>query len=484
MKKIAGIFAVVLLVHAVSVQADGSVAQSMDTDTDYTMLKWTSGNIEWITVSDIYELNEKYAEHKIKNSKEAVEFLEEKGVWILAEMNKTSELGGRKEFIVKGEYEYTGDYYCHNIDNKSEFGITDYPILEFPLTGETIQINGDKKAVEEFVNQTCKKAEEAQEAWKNVTAVLSEEDYGGIYYDLEDKKIHIWLKNIELQPKLEALGYICDKTVYSYEELQKELRQIWNRREELDINYIQLYEHYNALNIVGNLPEKEFFEKLDTDFTNIVYYQGTYFIDNISNMECKNYMEIQSLEEFIDQCRKWMQWWNVNENEEYWARITEAMEVLKKNYPDYTYQQLFYHIASDGNYKRYIDFDKELLDFVNTLPVYEVNNNNPIEEMEFGDSERIELKSQLREYKVLYPEMKYSEIYNTYLEDWENIFLYSRKEKLYCLIFERRKEELRKEAVTSENDSETVQDKSYFIIVTAGVGILLLGVCWMKWGIR
>ena len=183
---------------------------------------------------------------------------------------------------------------------------------------------------------------------------------------------------------------------------------------------------------------------------------------------------------------------DLEENEIY-NKILIGVLKLQTAYPEYDMRNLLNRIASDGNYERYLDFESEITEFVENLPEYKANENNPAEEMMFGDPQRIELKSLLREYKTLYPDMSYEEIYKKYLSDCENTTGNSREIKLYRLAIDRSSGELSKakEAQNQQNATENNENQQKEtkrntggIIAAGAVIIVLAAVIWRRKKLR
>ena len=131
-------------------------------------------------------------------------------------------------------------------------------------------------------------------------------------------------------------------------------------------------------------------------------------------------------------------------------------------------------ILSDADYERYLDFEEELLEFVNSLPAYTANEKNPAEELMFGDPDRLEIKSLLREYKQIYPELLYLEIYDEYLSDWEDTSIYTRERKVYKLIMDRHNGRFNETGVqVSEGNEKITEDRKGGIEPAVFGGIIL-----------
>ncbi len=68
-----------------------------------------------------------------------------------------------------------------------------------------------------------------------------------------------------------------------------------------------------------------------------------------------------------------------------YQKLKTVLEAMKKAYPDYSFSQLYQFAAMAENADEFINFDKELTKFTDTLPAYR-ETQNPMEELEYRDS--------------------------------------------------------------------------------------------------
>ena len=125
-----------------------------------------------------------------------------------------------------------------------------------------------------------------------------------------------------------------------------------------------------------------------------------------------------------------------------------------------------------------MDFDEELLSFVDALGPYVPNEKDPAEELLFGDPERIELKSLLREYRERYPDMSYQQIYEQYLSDWEDTTVCSREKKLFDLAVSRQIAGQNEGEKSSEENSSNFKN-SWLVITAVSITVLICIVVWL-----
>lgn len=121
-----------------------------------------------------------------------------------------------------------------------------------------------------------------------------------------------------------------------------------------------------------------------------------------------------------------------------------------------------------------MNFDNELLEFVNTLPDYEADKNVVVE-YEYGDPQRLELKRMLKQYKEKFPELSYNEIYQTYIGEIEENKAISKEEKLYCYLWKKYSGEIEAIDIKSmeiESSVDKTIDRQPLYSIIAGFGIL------------
>lgn len=377
----------------------------------------------WVGIDTLEEINRMCQEKKLSANK-IKNYLIENSVCLTVKINSQA----TDRFLIKDS---TGiNYDCMEENGR----VYIYHII----SGRKIALDAEKDKFEVFFEDTKKQSEEVNEKIDYLRTNLGNGEYGGVYIRGEGQ-VCVSLINEDRRDELEKLGYQCEDAEYSYEQLYEELRNIWEKKEQLSVNYIEIAESNNAIRVYGLLPEEEFFKLYGEKTNEILYFQGRNLLDDKSNWELENYAQFRedmTAQEYCDLCRKILNWADTDEYPKYWESIEQALNILKQEYPDYSYEQLFYHVGMDGNYQRVTEFDDELTEYVKSLPEYIPNTENPVEESLFGDPRRMELKSQLRIYKNKYPEMSYDDIYSKYLSNWEENRHENRQKKLYNLLYE------------------------------------------------
>lgn len=401
-----------------------------------------------VTMDTIYELNNEYINGSIVNNDS--KFLKKNSIRIM-------NTGMPEEVISPDGYK---EWIClHYVENGSS--PLPHITLKHKFTGETFELSVKREDLEEYFQRTLEVSRDIREKVRYIQENLSDSDYGGVYYNISDGYVHVYIKDEALNVRLSSLGYRCDKADYSREELYIKLQELWTQREESGINYIELNNCTNRLDVYGECEENDMYHVVN----GVVIQPGNNWIS--LSTEKTNSLNTDDIITLIE-CLKAVM---LDEIQEY-EMIEKGLEVLKGEYPGYECRNLLYRITFDGGYERYINFDRELLEFVSMLPEYVPNEKDPVEEMMFGDPERIELKSQLREYKIQYPDMDYREIYEKYLYDWEEYSQKSREEKQFLLNLTRSSRIIEKDSFNStRNKSENIIQP----VVIAGSGILIMG---------
>lgn len=419
----------------------------------------------WVGIDTLEEINRMCQEKKLSANK-IKNYLIENSVCLTVKINSQA----TDRFLIKDS---TGiNYDCMEENGR----VYIYHII----SGRKIALDAEKDKFEVFFEDTKKQSEEVNEKIDYLRTNLGNGEYGGVYIRGEGQ-VCVSLINEDRRDELEKLGYQCEDAEYSYEQLYEELRNIWEKKEQLSVNYIEIAESNNAIRVYGLLPEEEFFKLYGEKTNEILYFQGRNLLDDKSNWELENYAQFRedmTAQEYCDLCRKILNWADTDEYPKYWESIEQALNILKQEYPDYSYEQLFYHVGMDGNYQRVTEFDDELTEYEKSLPEYIPNTENPVEESLFGDPRRMELKSQLRIYKNKYPEMSYDDIYSKYLSNWEENRHENRQKKLYNLLYEISEEQ--EETESESTDSKKCNMKT----AVAGSIVMVFGVVivkiWMK----
>ena len=420
---------------------------------------------EVVSEDTIYELNKQYREETIGNK--AIRFLDQHGIRIFGNV--------REPMVIKDGY---ADWDCKFSEELSMSGAAFGPIrLKYRFTGEEIVLSEEKEKLEDYFERTMQMSRDIREKAEYIRKNVPENEYGGMYYDEKAGCICVYVMTDQWKDELEIQGYHCMKTENSMKDLYQELQALWEERKKYAINYIKVNECENTLDIyVVQNAESEKLQNMGYQIINayVLHPGNCYFSVENETIEADTVMNMFDSTAFSEQLEK---------DENIKEHIHEGIQCLSEKYPDYDIRNLLNRIAADGNYERYLDFDKEILQFVEKLPAYVPNTEDPAEELMFGDPQRIELKSQLREYKELHPDMSYEEIYEKYLGDWEDTTEMTREAKIYQLVMKRVTGQLSKSEEVQKEEGKIKKNEINKAAI-AGCIVLVIGAVavkvWMK----
>lgn len=387
----------------------------------------TKINAESIIVSmdTIYKINDAYLENEefINDADYGADILEEDSI----------QMDDAPFFVsVAGPHAYM-DYECFWIFAWGT-GSSAVPVYMWSVfTDEIISLTVSKEELAEYIERTSEAAENVRGKVKYIQENFDESEYGGIYFDRNTKEVYAYIQNENRLEEIEKEGICYKKAEYSLKNLYETLQKIWQCREELGVNYIEVNSAANRLDVytmsVSNLENwlKESDIHCCTVLEGCIMYPEMVRSGGIAPWPlCTDTDSADIVYNVI-----------TANNSERLERIKEGIRVLKETYPDYECRNLMIRLLLDEDYEKYLDFDEELLEFIANLPAYSANEKDPVEELLFGDPDRLEIKSQLREYKQIYPKMSYQEIYDEYISDWEDTSIYTRESKMYDLAVNR-----------------------------------------------
>lgn len=244
--------------------------------------------------------------------------------------------------------------YCYYKVDSSSSSLAYNPHLVSMCTGEGYYFSDIYEEMDDFLKETEEKEQYIRNCYAYVMAHLDSSELSDIYYDKENGKVAVCLKNVAKREELEELeenGMLCIASDTSYQE------------EYAESVSSEEYKKYNT-------------EDVDK------------WIETLKNDDLK-------IKDQID-----------------YQKLKTVLEAMKKAYPDYSFSQLYQFAAMAENADEFINFDKGLTKFTDTLPAYR-ETQNPMEELEYGDSQRIALKAALQYCKKLCPDMSYQELYET-----------------------------------------------------------------------
>lgn len=344
-----------------------------------------------------------------------------------------------------------------------------------------------------YLNGIRKRKNTIQEQIKYLAKYLKENDYGGSCYDTESGNLIVWLINGNYKTELEQQGIVCETARYSMRQLYEKMHELWDKREELGIIDISIHSSDNKLSVYGSLKEKEFWEKLNQadlnninsvniDFNNIISYNelpGNTLEEKKLYSGMSGARGIEDLDEFITFLQALYTKNHPTEtpdaaSEEYFSSLKTALIKLKEKYPEYTYLQIYYHVSTDCDYEYYLNFDKNLENFINTLPEYR-KDMDFLKEQQYGDPQRLGLKAVLYYYKQLYPKESYQDLYNTYLAS-KNLETAAcpKSEKLYQYLYIKAVQKKELEEKQKEKTDAVLKELHFLLYLFLGCTAMFL----------
>lgn len=457
-----------------SVWVSGSrVAQSCTGD----MVKWIT-SLGVVSVDTVRQWHEMY-QNKDKESEEWLnynffEFMEAGKINVqdTSALSADEMLFGR--YIVvdeSGEWAYIC-YYYSGLPSSMPYS----PVLESLWNGDDFVLGeGSVEDLEIFLTQHEKEKEELQKDAEYVMRILEADQYGGISYDTDIDSLCVWLTDESFRTKLEGRGIVCKNVTMTLEEQYQIMYELWQMREELELVDLSRVPGADTITVTSWLGEEKFW-KLMEEYRDVVSYEQ-YECTETKEFDYSQLLfynsrvnDITDLDTFITFLK--LQDAYVSSRTGYYEELRTALEKLKEAYPDYSYLQLYYHVAADCDYEWYLDFDEELEAFVDSLTYQK--ELDFLEELEFGDPEYLEVKGLLRLYKEQYPEKSYEELYKEYdcLKDVERNQYLTCEEKLFlrlCAKYNGQKEWAQKQEEEQALEKEQLMEKVRRMAGTAAV---------------
>lgn len=380
-----------------------------------------------------------------------------------------------------GEYSYR--IYSNILEMSSD---TEGIFLQSCIDYDYINLDLPEQEVRRFLYEKRELKKKLREDNAYILEYLDESEYGGTFYDMSEGEMHIYLVNEKRREELEKKGFVCDTISDSLKDKYEMIKKLWNQKEALGIFDIHIGE--TGIIIYGTNIQEEFKEKMANLEFDIPYQYvrsvwqpfGFHYYDEESlaeedKMKLSEYLErdLEEIEDFIKYFH-FVDWKFVESvKEEEWQKLKESISTFQQKYPEYSCRNIYYHVAGDYDADVYINFDNELLEFVDTLPDYEADKN-VIVEYEYGDPQRLELKRMLKQYKEKFPELSYNKIYETYIREMEENKGVSKEEKLYWYLWKKYSGEIKdmniKSMETETFNNEMIDKQSLYSII-AGFGI-------------
>ena len=416
-----------------------------------------------VLLEDIYQLNQKYQEDQDINRGEAAEFLINRYKKYADADIDGNYRSGYSCCGVAGADGYIDYEVCYYYPGSS-YVSGDILLLMSMLTGESICLNEPPEELEKFIERNSKTAKQAREQYFYVRNHLSEDEYGGIYYNYDYEsgcgKLCIMLTDESKASLLEKEGISWEKTEVSRTQIYAKLQYLWKEREKLNIADVRSYVYDDTLVICGYDTEQKFRKNLEMEELERDYYVLAEEADITDQDTISEYLENKKQIYY-------------GRSESFWSKMQECLEQLKQIYAEYTYENLFTLVYMDCNYHIYTNFSDELEEYISGVPYYK-NEKNPFDEDHYGDPEQVALKIILEKYKVLYPEKDYQELYEQYGKEINESKILSQEEKRSRYLWEIfQGEQLIEENV--QKQKEEAEEKSS-ALAAAGIVMLITGI--------
>ena len=167
------------------------------------------------------------------------------------------------------------DYLCGNAHPYAS-SVSSCMLLISHLTGEDIRLDQPRKEIEEFIRRNSEIEKKVREQYFYIRNHLSEDEYGGIYYNYDYEsgcgQLCVMLTEESKASLLETEGISWEKTDVSRTQIYDKLQYLWKEREKLNIADVKTYLYDDALVICGYDSEQEFREKLEMEGIERDYY--------------------------------------------------------------------------------------------------------------------------------------------------------------------------------------------------------------------
>lgn len=409
-----------------------------------------------VTLDDIYSLRDEYQNKNIRTNstyprETYVPYLEERNIRLFRNRNSPYPL-----YYVKDKDSMC--FWCCCDGYPGDSYISGYPFLMCPFIDYGMSMRKENmEKLEEFIEYSQKLQEQIYEKAAYIKEHLKDSQYGGYYYKRSDGKVHIYLADSSKKEELEKQEIVCEEAKYSRKQIYEKMELLWETREELGICYMWVNNICNKLRVyVKNKElEKKFAEDPMLEASSI---EG--FLD----------VDLQMGTENVEELVKYLEEYGFYSEEEKYTELTVALKKLKETYPDYNFINLLYHIEKDFDYERYLDFPKELCEYVDQLPAYK-KDVHFMNEVKYGDPQRLEVKRMLREYKQQYPKMSYQDIYETYIREIEENSKFSNVEKLYYYLYDKYTAAFKSNGKSAAGENIPAALFGSIMLVFGGIGV-------------
>lgn len=375
--------------------------------------EYVCDNLMIVTESDIYNLCDQYQNQKISSQDEALNTLR-----AYAREYAFNQLCKDYEYNMIAVCDEAGEVlaYIRGLELGNE------KIKMYSVFGDEFFVTENKEAMKKSLGDIANEKKEIKKKYNMLREQFTDDQYGYIYYDPRERLIHAGITD-EAEGEIEDDGIVYEKTDVSYASQLKDLKKLWENREELGITYAEFSNAAKKICVYGILDENVFWETCDLDFVGEVQYEqfiqfGDLGVDPqrvmewVSDSYPLSEWDVQNRENFTDVIDVAY----TDGEVEHLKNLETALDEMKKIYPEYSYENLFLLIYRDFQAEKYLDFESDLENWAETVE-YKCESMNPFEENMYGDSQRICLKALMTALHNQYPKLSYDEIYHQYIKE-------------------------------------------------------------------
>ena len=424
----------------------------------------------YVKMDDVYDLNELYQENPHMTRKEAAQFLIERAG------NYRSDIYKQSEMLILGICGYVideegyGDFQLYSFLPNASYAGPDVPYtLASVSSTKYYPLNESEDELKKFIKESQEISKRDREINAFVRKNLSDSDYMGVNVNNQGE-VYVLLCNEDKAEILEAEGIKWELSHKSREERYEDIQKLWKQKDELNI--LELDEETDGgIAVLGLDSEEKFYENITEKEPG--YYRYSCDKDFWRDERLSNVSQVSDLDDIkLFLLMKKEDGRYGNWSDDYFEKLEQFITNVHKNYPEYSYENLF-GLGYLCNDESYYNRNDELDNFLKTC-LYIENKKNPFDESNFGDAQHLAIKIALQKYKELHPKESYEGLYEKYLKDINENENLSQKQKRgrYCWKIFKAEEELKNKEETGGTGS--------LPIAIAGISVLVIGAVAVK----
>ncbi|MDY5576730.1 MAG: hypothetical protein SPF70_04530, partial [Lachnospiraceae bacterium] len=306
--------------------------------------EYVCDNLMIVTESDIYNLCDQYQNQKNSSQDEALNTLR-----AYAREYAFNQLCKDYEYNMIAVCDEAGEVlaYIRGLELGNE------KIKMYSVFGDEFFITENKDAMKKSLGDIANEKKEIKKKYNMLREQFTDEQYGYIYYDPRERLIHAGITD-KAEGEIEDDGIVYEKTDVSYASQLKDLKKLWENREELGITYAEFSNAAKKICVYGILDENVFWETCDLDFAGEVQYEqfiqfGDLGVDPqrvmewVSDLYPLSEWDVQNQENFTDVIDVAY----TDGEVEHLKNLETALDEMKKIYPEYSYENLFLLLYRD-----------------------------------------------------------------------------------------------------------------------------------------